>query len=188
MDAMVLAALAKWPNVPACRGWLGLDARGDWYMRDDACQAAGAFPHPKGSQVLHDKLREFIHRNYEADADGAWFFQNGPQRVYVELESSPYIWRLSGLEGALGGVQVQAHTGVTAGQVQGCWLDEAGRLYLSTSLGFGLVHSLDTGLAAEEIEAGRWPAWQPVLATDLPRRFGFVASPVGHEKAASKGG
>ena len=31
MDAIVEAALRKWPNVPACRGWLGLDARGDWY-------------------------------------------------------------------------------------------------------------------------------------------------------------
>ena len=35
MDDMVLAALKKWPNVPACRGWLGLDARGQWWMRDD---------------------------------------------------------------------------------------------------------------------------------------------------------
>ena len=43
MDDIVKQALAKWPNVPDCYGWLGLDARGLWYMRDDRAQAAGAF-------------------------------------------------------------------------------------------------------------------------------------------------
>ena len=44
MDDIVRAALKKWPNVPACHGWLALDARGDWYMRDERVQAAGPFP------------------------------------------------------------------------------------------------------------------------------------------------
>ena len=48
MDDIVAAALKKWPNVPHCYGWLALDARGDWYMRDDRVQAAGAFPQVKG--------------------------------------------------------------------------------------------------------------------------------------------
>ena len=43
MDDIVKAAIAKWPNVPHCYGWLGLDARGNWYMRDDQAQAAGPF-------------------------------------------------------------------------------------------------------------------------------------------------
>ena len=42
MDDIVRAALKKWPNVPACYGWLALDARGEWYMRDERVQAAGA--------------------------------------------------------------------------------------------------------------------------------------------------
>ena len=42
MDDIVKQAMAKWPNVPHCYGWLGLDARGNWYMRDDSAQAAGA--------------------------------------------------------------------------------------------------------------------------------------------------
>ena len=54
MDEIVLAALKKWPNVPACYGWLALDARGDWYMRDDRVQAAGAFPAVKGSRIEHE--------------------------------------------------------------------------------------------------------------------------------------
>ena len=95
MDEMVKAALKKWPNVPACVGWLALDARGEWYMRDDRVQAAGAFPQVKGSVIRHDKLREFIGRNYESDARGRWFFQNGPQQVFVELEAAPWVWRLA---------------------------------------------------------------------------------------------
>ena len=47
MDDIVRQAMAKWPHVPHCFGWLGLDARGDWYMRDDAAQAAGPFPSSK---------------------------------------------------------------------------------------------------------------------------------------------
>ena len=35
MDDIVKAALAKWPNVPDCYGWLGFDARGNWYMREN---------------------------------------------------------------------------------------------------------------------------------------------------------
>ena len=91
MDDIVRQAMAKWPNVPDCFGWLGLDARGAWYMRDDRVQALGAFAVAKGSRLQHEKLVDFIHRNYEHDALGRWYFQNGPQRVYVELEVAPWI-------------------------------------------------------------------------------------------------
>ena len=81
MDEIVEAALRKWPNVPHCHGWLGLDARGDWYLRDERAQAAGPFPTVRGSLIEHAKLREFIARNYACDEAGCWYFQNGPQRV-----------------------------------------------------------------------------------------------------------
>jgi hypothetical protein len=90
MDDIVRQAIAKWPNVPHCYGWLALDARGNWYMRDDRTQAAGPFPQSKGSLLRHEKLVDFIHRNYDCDERGCWFFQNGPQRVYVELETAPW--------------------------------------------------------------------------------------------------
>ena len=45
MDDIVKQAMAKWPNVPDCFGWLGLDNRGQWCLRDDAAQAAGAIGH-----------------------------------------------------------------------------------------------------------------------------------------------
>jgi len=170
MDDIVRQAIAKWPNVPDCFGWLGLDARGHWYMRDDATQAQGAFPQAKGSLLQHEKLIEFIQRNYEADAQGRWFFQNGPQRVYVELEATPFIWRVG-----TDGVPV-AHTGLRMPDAGECLLDEAGRVYLASAAGVGLVHSLDVEQVADAIEQGRWTP-QEVQADALPERFGFVRSP-----------
>jgi hypothetical protein len=173
MDDIVKAALAKWPNVPHCHGWLALDARGDWYMRDQRVQAAGPFPQSKGSVIRHEKLRQFIERNYEADASGAWFFQNGPQRVYVTLEAAPWIWRLERGEGS--GVQIHAHTG-RAAALASAWLDEAGRLFLATDLGFGLVHTLDTGIAADAVEAGDWTLTDLPFA-EMPARFAYRLDP-----------
>ncbi len=186
MDDIVRQAIAKWPNVPDCYGWLGLDARGNWYMRDDRAQAAGSFAGElpagvppdearqrasKGSRLQHGKLIDFIQRNYESDAQGRWFFQNGPQRVYVELESTPLIWRV----GPAPDFAVTAHTGTVA-RVQRCLVDEAGRVYLDTDLGLGLVHTLDMASAAEAVERGLWVP-QEVSAADLPARFGFIRSP-----------
>ena len=195
MDEIVAAALRKWPNVPHCHGWLALDARGDWYMRDDRTQAAGPFPQVKGSRVDHERLRDFIGRNYACDADGAWFFQNGPQRVYVELELTPWVWRLQQMPGS-DWPAVHSHTGRPA-QVQSSLLDETGRLLLLTDLGLGLVHSLDMDVAAGAVEraamavnawstqpVNAWAtqavrAWspQPVRAADLPGRFGYALKP-----------
>ncbi|MDH6591604.1 hypothetical protein M2165_001493 [Variovorax sp. TBS-050B] len=172
MDDIVRQALAKWPNVPHCYGWLGLDARGNWYMRDDRTQAQGAFPAAKGSMLRHEKLIEFIHRNYDRDDRGQWFFQNGPQRVYVELEAAPFVWRIAD---AAQGFAVTAHTG-PAVEVSGCLLDEEGRLYLAAPIGLGLVHTQDVGLAAEAVEQGLWTP-EPVRAAELPQRFGHVLSP-----------
>lgn len=175
MDDIVRQAMAKWPNVPHCYGWLGLDARGGWYMRDDRVQAAGPFPLAKGSLLKHDKLLDFIHRNYDADAQGQWFFQNGPQRVYVELEATPWIWRLGADH------TVTSHTGRLA-QARACVLDEQGRLYLDTDIGFGLVHTQDVLQAADAIEQGLWTP-QDLSAADLPARFGYQPSPQANKKA-----
>jgi hypothetical protein len=175
MDEIVRAALKKWPQVPACRGWLGLDARGDWYMRDDPIQAQGAFPHPKGSRIQHDKLIDFIARNYEADDAGAWFFQNGPQRVYVELEAAPWVWRLQVDAADAGAMLIRSHTG-RAAQHRAAWLDEQDRLFVETDLGLGIVHSMDMGEAALAVESGEWrPETMPF--GQMPGRFGYVLSP-----------
>ena len=170
MDDIVKQALAKWPNVPHCYGWLGLDARGNWYMRDDRTQAAGPFALAKGSLLRHDKLIDFIQRNYEHDDAGQWFFQNGPQRVYVELEAAPWVWRIDDSDFA-----VAAHTNLPVTPT-GCLVDELGRLFLVTPIGLGLVHTQDVGIAAEAVERGLWEP-EAVQASELPGRFGHVLSP-----------
>lgn len=179
MDDIVRQAIAKWPNVPNCYGWLALDARGNWYMRDERAQAAGPFSSldggssraSKGSLLKHEKLIDFIQRNYESDASGQWFFQNGPQRVYVELEATPLIWRID----AAPVFAVTAHTGQPA-RVQRCVVDELGRVYLETDLGFGLIHTQDMTHAADAVERGLWVP-EELLEGDLPARFGYVLSP-----------
>jgi hypothetical protein len=177
VDDIVKAALARWPQVPHCHGWLAMDMRGDWYMRDDHTQLAGPFPQVKGSRILHDKLLAFIHRNYAADEAGAWFFQNGPQRVYVTLEAAPYVWRVESVDGAW---RVSAPTGQTVG-VKSVWLDDAGRLFLHTGIGFGLVHTLDMGLAAQAVEQGDWQPRELDFA-QMPARFGYVLQPGPQDK------
>ena len=176
MDDIVRQALLKWPNVPHTYGWLALDARGDWYLRDDQAQAAGPFPALKGSRVEHEKLQEFIGRNYLADERGCWYFQNGPQRVFVELEAAPWIWRLDRPAEPGSVPAVTSHTGRSA-RAETAWQDEQGRLYLTTDLGFGLVHTLDIEAAADAIEAGSWRP-ESVRFADLPARFGYRLKPL----------
>lgn len=180
MDDIVKQAMAKWPNVPACHGWLGLDDRGHWWMRDAQAQAAGPFQSKgeqsgacasRGSRLQHEQLIAFIGRNYASDGGGAWYFQNGPQRVFVELMRTPWVCRVS--EDAH---TVTLHTGAPA-SVRGLWLDEEGAVYVETDLGLALVHSQDVGLVADHLEQGHWAAAQSCTRADLPSRFGYVLSP-----------
>src|SRR3954465_15829874 len=82
MDEIVARSLARWPNVPAVYGWLSLDRRGNWRI--------------KGEKIGNPALREFISRNYQPDERGQWYFQNGPQRVYVSLAYAPLVVHYEG--------------------------------------------------------------------------------------------
>ena len=90
MDDQVLRSLMKWPNVPDCFGWLTLDRRGQWRMRDEFAQQH----HLPGQVIQHLALNEFIARNYACDELGRYFFQNGPQRVFITLDATPWITRI----------------------------------------------------------------------------------------------
>ena len=120
MDEIVRKAMEKWPNVPHCYGWLMLDARGGWRMRDEAAQAANL----PGDRIAHEALLAFINRNYACDEGGNWFFQNGPQRVYVNLEATPYIAQTD----AQGGFRL--HTGEAFTQIDAGWFTGCGTLLL----------------------------------------------------------
>ena len=120
MDEIVKQAMAKWPNVPHCYGWLALDARGHWRMRDERAQHF----HLPGDKLSNPALVGFINRNYARDERGCWYFQNGPQRVYLELEATPYIVRTDPARGWL------LQTGEALGQIDEAGLTEAGELVL----------------------------------------------------------
>src|SRR5690606_28147358 len=109
--------------VPNCFGWLALDRRGQWRMRDDAAQQAGT----PGDPIRHDGLVQFIVRNYQCDADGRWVFQNGPQRVFVELEYTPWGAHFhAGRFPAMTGDPLHVAT---------CLLDEHGNARLAATFG-----------------------------------------------------
>ena len=169
MDDLVKQAMQKWPNVPHCFGWLGLNQRGDWYMRDDQTQALGTFDKAKGSKLQHVKLIEFIQRNYMSDEHGQWYFQNGPQRVFVELQSAPFIWRIRDDLSVWSGAD-------EAQQVVHCAVDELGQVYVLTTQGLGLVHTQDVWLAAEALEQLLWDE-KKVQSSELEGTYGFVKSP-----------
>jgi hypothetical protein len=84
MDDIVIRAMAKWPKVPVVYGWLSLDRRGRWSIKSGSPERPDAASHGF-EPVTNQKLVEFIGRNYTHDAQGRWYFQNGPQRVYVAL-------------------------------------------------------------------------------------------------------
>jgi hypothetical protein len=120
MDKIVKQALAKWPSVPHCYGWLALDARGAFRMRDEAAQRTDS----PGDIIRHTALLAFIYRNYTHDDRGAWFFQNGPQRVYVDLEITPFIARTDPLH------QFVLHDGEVMSGIDAVCLTEHGQLVL----------------------------------------------------------
>ncbi|WP_313699481.1 DUF2946 family protein [Achromobacter sp.] len=134
MDQSVKDALARWPNVPAVYGWLSLDARGRWRLHPQG-QANDGGP---GEPITNTQILEFISRNYEHDDDGRWFFQNGPQRVFVRLDAAPYVLRLADDNRGL-----VTHTDASVEAVSAWWLDDEGQLYASTPMGAGIVLDRD---------------------------------------------
>jgi hypothetical protein len=133
MDEIVQRAIAKWPSVPHCYGWLALDARGTFRMRDEAAQQANS----PGDIIRHAALLAFIHRNYTHDECGAWFFQNGPQRVYVELETTPFVARTDPVH------QFVLHDGEGLSDIDKVCLTEQGQLVLSNHRQIAMLDDRD---------------------------------------------
>ena len=196
MDDSVRQAMAKWPNVPHCYGWLALDARGGWRMRDDAAQQSGH----AGDRINNEALLGFINRNYACDDDGRWYFQNGPQRVYVDLEATPYIARTDPVQGFL------LQTGELLAQIDQVYMTERGQLVLESAGKLALVDDRDLAQCTGAMSIAGAPAsdeqlmaWldessaapitlrhrdrelplQRLDSTTLAQRFGFVQQPRG---------
>lgn len=197
MDDIVKQAMAKWPDVPHCYGWLALDARGGWRMRDEQAQQANL----PGDRLHHAALLAFINRNYAADARGCWYFQNGPQRVYVNLETTPYVARTDPEHGLV------VQTGEALGPVEHAYMTPAGALLVQAGDKLAQVDDRDVAQLLAAMEMDGAPVDDDALLTwletgkgsvtlnlgsvrlnverlsgaDLGQRFGFVAIPQAEE-------
>jgi hypothetical protein len=195
MDEIVKQAIAKWPNVPHCYGWLALDARGNWRMRDERSQGLGL----AGDRINNAALLGFINRNYLCDDRGRWYFQNGPQRVYVNLETTPYVVHTDPTHG------FALHTGEPLQTIDGAWLTEAGQLLLKSGEKVAMLDDRDMAQCLTQLRidgtivedeqllawlsdpqnagrltldhAGERIAVQPIRSSDIVGHFGFMKSP-----------
>ena len=153
MDDIVKKAMAKWPNVPHCYGWLGLDARGNWRMRDERAQHLGL----AGDKVIQEALLGFINRNYAADERGCWYFQNGPQRVFLNLEATPFIARTDPQRGLV------LHTGEPVAQIERVFMTEAGEVIIDAGGKIAQVDDRDMGQVLALMEIDGAPASDEAL-------------------------
>jgi hypothetical protein len=193
MDDIVKQAMAKWPNVPHCYGWLALDARGVWRMRDEATQRTGA----PGDKLTNAALVGFIDRNYQHDDRGCWYFQNGPQRVYVNLETTPFIARTDPGQGLV------LHTGQPMPALEQVFMLDSGGIVVRAGEQLAQLDDRDVAQLLQVIEldgkqAGedalmawldngpgeltlRWQdrriAIERLTVDEAPQRFGFVRRP-----------
>lgn len=193
MDDIVKQAMARWPNVPHCYGWLALDARGNWRMRDEAAQRAGA----PGDKLTNAALVGFINRNYAHDDKGRWYFQNGPQRVYVNLEATPFIARTDPGQGFV------LQTGQALATVEAAYMTGAGAVILQAGEIVAQLDDRDVAQVLGRMEFDGRPAsveaimaWleddsdelalalpdgrirvERLSADALQRRFGYVQAP-----------
>jgi hypothetical protein len=151
VDAIVARSLVKWPNVPAVYGWLSLDRRGNWRIKEE--------------KIANEALREFIGRNYEADAQGRWYFQNGPQRVYVRLAYTPFVVHFEG-------DALLDHCGKPFGAPLAVFVDDEGSVLIQTGRGIALLDDRDLHRYANEGET-----LQRINGAGLAERFGFVPDP-----------
>ena len=140
MDQAVLDALVRWPDVPAAYGWLSLSARGEWRLHPLGDAAQGGV----GQGISNTQILTFIGRNYDSEQDGAWFFQNGPQRVYLRLDAAPYILRTDLEAGTL-----VTHNALPVEQLVRWYIDHEGQLYGHTNLGAAKVDDRDLMALAE---------------------------------------
>jgi hypothetical protein len=175
-----MRSLAIWPDVPAVYGWLALDVRGNWLLRNPSSEAF--------ERIGNAALREFIARNYECDPRGCWYFQNGPQRVYLRLAYTPLVYRLEN-------DALVDHCGRRAGALQGAWLDERGAMLLLAPPGVGVLDDRDLAGASERLRdergalaeslaharyfefVGTRTALGHIDSREVPARFGFDPDP-----------
>ena len=157
MDDAVLRSLARWPNVPAVHGWLSLDRRGNFLLRVPGTA--------RFEKIGNAAFRDFIGRNYGHDAEGRWFFQNGPQRVFVRLAYTPLVVHFEA------DVLVDQR-GAPFSPVEAEYLDDEGSVLVESAGRVALVDDRDLERFAE-----RAGGLLPVKRAEVASRWRFDPDP-----------
>lgn len=142
IDDLVRQAMARWPNVPAVHGWLRLDRRGRWLLVDRGAPGFDEARDGAGSEITSPQIVDFIGRNYGDDGGGRWHWQNGPQRVFVDLELAPLYLRVLGEAPAQ---SLVTHTGFPVAGIERVATDAQGNLWIVTAHGPAVVDDRDLG-------------------------------------------
>ena len=181
MDEQVLDAMKRWPDVPDVYGWLRLDRRGQWLLIDRNRPDFDEAVHGHGEVIRNERICDFIARNYAVTDDGRWYWQNGPQRAFCELDLAPWIYRVTD-RGPDGAQQLVTHTGLPCERIEAVQLSAAGDLFVLTEHGPGAVHDLDLAQLDCQLEGdGGRLLWNGQTLAITPRDAlteGFVASPM----------
>jgi hypothetical protein len=156
MEDWVHRALEKWPDVPALYGWLKLDRRGRWLIRNEI--------------ISRPQIIDTINANYAADERGCWYFQNGPQRGYVALEYAPLILRSDAIE------RLITHNGLRVRKITGAYLDEQGAVLLETEHGPGILEDAALSWFLQRLQQNGKPVEEAALADALDQASGATTA------------
>jgi len=204
VDQSILSAIAKWPDVPYCYGWLFLDRRGAFRIRNEYSQKH----HLSGEHIKHPGMCDSIRNNICIDTHNQYFFQNGPQRVYLSLAYCPYVVRF--IPSQQYDWVLQNHLSQEI-QPTRCFLDEKGNILLefiasilqcsnTSQLSFSetqirsvaLLHDHDLNIFSElsqmniascgVIGVFKWRSLdipiEPIIGHDVAKEFHFKQTPI----------
>jgi hypothetical protein len=169
MDEIVLRGMARWPNVPAVYGWLGLDRRGQWLI--------------KGERIPNPLVTEFIGRNYAPFVLRTVNRDGDP--LELRTHNGKQVSRVNGVWVDEGGV-VLVDNEHGLGTVHDrdlerlvpCLVDAGARPVEEAALD-GLMEALERGQPAALwlSVGGSKPKIEPIASGDVAKRFAFVAQP-----------
>jgi hypothetical protein len=204
VDQSTISAIAKWPDVPYCYGWLFLDRRGSFRIRNEYSQKH----HLPGELIKHSGMCDSIRRNIYIDPHNQYFFQNGPQRVYLSLAYCPYVVRF--IPSQQYDWVLQNHLSQEIHPTR-CFLDEKGNILLefiasiiqcsnTSQLSFtetqirsiALLHDHDLNIFSElsqmniancgVIGVFKWRSLdipiEPIIGHDVAKEFHFKQTPI----------
>jgi len=132
MDDIVIRGMLKWPDVPAVYGWLSLDRRGSWMIKN----VSGRF-----ERIANPRSTSSSPGTTRPTPKGAGTSRTDRSGYTSPSTYTPWVYRLDDTgEGLL------THTGAAPRALEALFVDDAGGLLLEADMGIGVL--LDRDLPA----------------------------------------